>query len=149
MRRAVTVLAALLVACSPAFAALRISFDPGGRLSDYIDKYIMLRDAEAKIIIDGMCISACTLIVGIMPDDSVCVTSNARLVFHSAKKGNDEHSSEGTRLAWNMYPEKVRAILRAKGWDGDDSARNEHPDLIYVEGAELRSIYRDCSVPSA
>jgi hypothetical protein len=148
MRRAVTVLAALLFASSPSFAALRISFDPGGRLIEYIEKYTMLRDAEAKIIIDGMCISACTLITGIMPDDSVCVTQSARLVFHSAK-GGDLHSSEGTRLAWHIYPEKVRTILRARGWDGDDSTKNEHPDLIYVEGAELRAIYRDCAAPSA
>jgi hypothetical protein len=148
MRRLVAAFAACCLLASNANAALRIKFDPGGRLIDYIEKYNMLREAEAKIMIDGLCISACTLITGIIEDANVCVTNNARLAFHSASYGDTgAHASEGTRLAWSIYPEKVRALLRAKGWDGDDPKVNAHPDLIYVEGEELRTIYRDCSAP--
>jgi hypothetical protein len=147
MRRLAAAIAACLLLVSHAHAALRIKFDPGGRLIDYIEKYNMLREAEAKIIIDGLCISACTLITGIIEDANVCVTNNARLAFHSASySANDAHAPEGTRLAWAIYPEKVRALLRARGWDGDKpNDENAHPNLIYVEGVELRTIYRDCN----
>jgi hypothetical protein len=145
MRRLVAAFAAVCLLASNANAAVRIKFDPGGRLIDYITKYNEWREMEAKVIIDGLCISACTLITGIIDDANVCVTNNARLAFHSARySANDEHASEGTRLAWNIYPEKVRALLRARGWDGDDPEKNNRPNLIYIEGDALRTIYRDC-----
>jgi hypothetical protein len=36
-----------------------------------------LRDAGEQIVIDGTCSSACTLVLGIVPHDRICVTSNA------------------------------------------------------------------------
>jgi hypothetical protein len=146
MRRFAAVLLFAFFVATPASAAMRITFDPGGTLLEFITKYYQWKDWGMNVVIDGMCISACTLITGILENDKVCVTERARLAFHSARYSiNDEHASEGTRLAWNIYPEKVRALLRAKGWDGDDPEKNKHPDLIYVEGDELRTIYRDCN----
>jgi hypothetical protein len=138
-----TILAALVVLISAdSRAALRINFDSGGSLAAYIEKYQALRDAEAKVVIDGVCISACTLITGFLNEDQVCVTPRARMAFHSAQ-AKGEHSSEGTRLMWSMYPERVRLILLKRGWNGD-SPQNEHADLIYVEGEELKIIYPGC-----
>jgi hypothetical protein len=37
-----------------------------------------------QIVIDGTCSSACTLVLGIVPHDRICVTSNAVLGFHAA-----------------------------------------------------------------
>jgi hypothetical protein len=146
MRRVFAAVAAICLLVTNANAAMRITFDPGGRLIEYIEKYYQWRSLEASVVIDGMCISACTLIVGILKPEKVCVTENARLAFHSARySANDEHASEGTRLAWNIYPPHVRALLIARGWNGDDPAVNAHPDLIYIEGDDLRTIYRDCA----
>ena len=129
---------------------LRITFDGGGRITDYIERYSALRLAGGRVIIDGLCISACTMVTGLMPASQVCVTPYAQLAFHSAAQidpitGERAHSSEGTRLVWNVYPDKVRALLRAKSWNGEDSKINEHPDLIYVAGDELRTLIRPCA----
>jgi hypothetical protein len=146
MRRVFAAVAAICLLASNAHAAIRITWDPGGRLVEYIEKYNQWREWRVDVVIDGMCISACTLITGIIEPSKVCVTENARLAFHSARySANDEHASEGTRLAWNIYPPKVRALLISKGWNGDDPAVNAHPDLIYIEGDDLRTIYRDCA----
>lgn len=120
-----------------------ITYDGGGVIGDFIDKYTKWREYGSHVRIDGMCISACTLITGLIPSDRVCVTPRARLAFHSARRGYT-HSSQGTRLIWHVYPEEVRALLRAKGWDGDDATTNDHINLIYVEGPELLGIYHTC-----
>jgi len=154
---AVLVLAALVVAAwlcfppgsKPEPETLRITFDGGGRIDQYIERYSALRLAGGRVVIDGLCISACTMVTGLMPAERVCVTPYAQLAFHSAAMvdplGNHAHSAEGTRLVWNVYPENVRALLRAKSWDGEDAEANEHPGLIYVAGDELRTLIRPCA----
>jgi len=129
---------------------LRITFDGGGRVTDYIERYSALRVSGGRVVIDGLCISACTLVTGLMPDDRMCVTPFAQLAFHSAAQinpmtGERAHSSEGTRLVWDLYPAKVRAALLAKAWNGEDKAINEHPDLIYIADDALRSLVRPCA----
>jgi hypothetical protein len=126
---------------------LRITFDGGGRITDYIERYSALRLSGGRVVIDGMCVSACTLVTGLLPDERQCVTPFAQLAFHSAAQidpmtGERAHSSEGTRLVWNLYPAKVRSALLAKQWNGEDKAVNEHAELIYIAGDELRSLVR-------
>ena len=75
-----------MFALSPADAAYRITFDMGGQLSSFITKYQALRDANAHVVIDGECVSACTLVTTLEPKD-VCITPRAVLGFipHSSK----------------------------------------------------------------
>src|SRR5438105_10176034 len=67
-----------------AAAVVRITDDRGGNIGAYWSRYMTLRDAGEEIVIDGTCSSACTLVLGIMPHDRICVTSNALLGFHAA-----------------------------------------------------------------
>lgn len=121
----------------------RITLDPGGSIGAFYLNYAAERQAGTRYVIDGLCISACTLILGTIPDDRVCVTPYARMAFHSASQG-EAFSAEGTRLAWHIYPEKVRAFLKDKfNWDGE-GATAEHPDLMYLEGEDLLTIYQPC-----
>lgn len=125
----------------------RIRIDGGGVLGEYIDRYNHLRASGARVVIDGLCISACTMVVGLIPENRVCATPFGQLAFHSASatsRMGRQHSSEGTRLLWAIYPQKVRDLLIAKNWDGDDETKNEHPNLIYVAGDELHTIVRPC-----
>lgn len=123
--------------------AFVISFDGGGVIDDYIEKYNALRQAGGRIVLDGMCISACTLVTALIPNDRVCVTPFAQLAFHSASDGRmGTFAKEGTRLIWHYYPSWVRRYLQDKGWDGDGD--NAHPDLIYMDNEKLREVYREC-----
>ena len=69
---------------SAARADYRITRDHGGMVDEYKAKYALIRDRGERIIIDGICNSACTLLLGIVPLDRVCVTPRASLGFHMA-----------------------------------------------------------------
>ncbi len=127
-----------------------VGTSPGGAVFEFMLDYEDLRRAGYKLRIDGTCISACTLFTGIFPKDRVCVTQHAALAFHSASVGYGQHSPEGTRIIWRSYPEEIRALLRARGWDGEPASLAENPNaneqktLIYIEYPELRKIYQEC-----
>jgi hypothetical protein len=124
-------LAALLIVIAlsvPVQSAQRIMIDWGGRLDHYIERYNEWRRNGDLVVVDGMCISACTLVTGLIEHHRLCATP-----FRTFAR-------EATRIVWRIYPPAVREILRRHGWqDGMD-----HPDLIYVEGKELYSIIRPC-----
>jgi hypothetical protein len=60
-------------------AAVRIVEDSGGRIRTYVDRYEGVRSAGENVVIDGYCVSACTIVLGTVPHDKICVTRRARL----------------------------------------------------------------------
>jgi hypothetical protein len=104
-----------------AAADYRITWDPGGLLDQYKAKYTVVRDRGERVIIDGMCSSACTLVLGIVPLSRVCVTPRARLGFHMAyydeatTDGSKVLSYEGTAEVMSYYPEKVKEWIGRHG----------------------------------
>ena len=82
----ITPLALLLVLLTgaPARADLHITRDHGGYVEEYKAKYKRIRDRKERVIIDGICNSACTLVFGIVPMNKICVTPKASVGFHQA-----------------------------------------------------------------
>lgn len=124
-----------------ASAEVRITEDRGGAVTAYIHKYQALRAAGEHIVIDGPCLSSCTLFTGIVPRDHVCVTSHAELGFHLASYYNDasrtfEPTQAGTRVVMNIYPEFIRAWIGRHG--------GLKPELMMMSAAELRAFYPSC-----
>lgn len=112
-------------------APISITSSPGGAIFEFMAKYDKLRESGRKVRIDGLCVSACTLVTGLVPAERVCVTPYGTMAFHSAAIETplgDVYSKEGTELIWNIYPESIHKLLKAKGWDGASA----HPELIYV-----------------
>lgn len=137
-----TLLAALLACALSAQSALadyRITFDGGGLIAEFIDKYVLFRTSGVKVVIDGMCLSACAMVTSI-PADRVCVTPSAVLGFHSATDRHGEYNLQSTGVVWHFFPQAIRALVEAKGWDG----LSEHADFVYLEFDELKTIYRVC-----
>ena len=54
-----------------ASADVRIVNDPGGEVSSYLRTFYEMRATGERIVIDGPCLSACTLLTGIVPRDHV------------------------------------------------------------------------------
>lgn len=141
-------------ALGPAYSALTtkppvthtITFDPGGVLVERYEGFAKMRNEGVHIRIDGFCISACTMVAGLIPDDQVCITPYAKLAFHAAFTidilGERRFSPEGTEFLWHIYPEKVRALLRAKGWESPDV---DQPTLIIIDGEDLKNVFRLCN----
>src|SRR5271155_4696577 len=73
-----------VLAAVPARADLHITRDHGGYVDEYKAKYARIRDHHERVIIDGICNSACTLVFGIVPMNKICVTPRASLGFHQA-----------------------------------------------------------------
>lgn len=127
-------------------AAYRITFDEGGIVDSYIEKYTTLRLAGASVVIDGPCLSACALIAGLLPAQNVCVTERAVLGFHSIDElnrhtGEHRYHREATRLYWRMLPPLVRGRIISNGWDGE----SEHPELVFLEGDEFEGVFERCA----
>jgi hypothetical protein len=133
--------AALLLSISIASAAaVRISDDHGGQIGAYLAKYHALRAAGERVEIDGLCASACTMILGAIPRNHICVTPQAVLEFHTAwdPGPSSEHviSDAGNRILWSNYPGAVRRWIIEHGGLGHQ--------IIDLRGAELAAIYPPC-----
>jgi hypothetical protein len=63
---------AAALSTSSADAAMWITGDRGGTILDYAERFRQARAAGESVIIDGICLSACTMVIGIIPRDRVC-----------------------------------------------------------------------------
>ena len=121
VRMRVLCLIVALLWCGPAFADLRITRDFGGFVDQYKTKYAKVRDKGERVIIDGICNSACTLVLGIEPMNKICVTPRASLGFHQAYYdkaftfGIKVTSAEGTSDLMSYYPDTVKDWIRRNG----------------------------------
>jgi hypothetical protein len=142
MRVSAAILGVLLVAvaASPSLSAVRITSDPGGQIGPYMAKLDALRNSGQSVIIDGPCLSACTMVLGVIPRDHLCVTPRARLGFHAAwrlnEAGRQVTSPDGTELLMSVYPQPVRDWIARRG--------GLSPHLMYLTGNELASMYPVC-----
>jgi hypothetical protein len=85
-----------------AMAVVRIKADPGGQIGPYLETLVALRSSGERVIIDGPCISACTLVLGVIPRDRICVTTRARLGFHAAWHPGDDGRPVTSRAATQL-----------------------------------------------
>lgn len=130
---------AALVA-TDASATMRITDDPGGRIGTYVEAYNAVRSRGERVVIDGVCLSACTLVLGIVPRDRICVTRRATLGFHAAwmpgPEGRPIHSTAGTQALWELYPQHVKRWINARG--------GLSGKMKFLRGRELTSMYPEC-----
>jgi hypothetical protein len=142
MKYVVGVLAAILLILnvSDASSAVRITNDPGGQIGAYVTKYHRMALAGESVIIDGLCASACTIVLSELPPDRICVTSRATLGFHAAWNfGPDGHTftdPEATLMLYSAYPKPVRRWIARRG--------GLRPHIIFLRGKSLQEMYRAC-----
>jgi hypothetical protein len=109
------------LAVTPARADLHITSDHGGYVEEYKVKYERIRERRERVIIDGICNSACTMVFGIVPMNKICVTPRASLGFHQAYYdkaftfGMKVISYEGTSDLMSYYPQPVREWIARNG----------------------------------
>lgn len=119
-----------------------IKNDGGGDILQYIAKYLYLQLRGERVVIDGDCLSACTLALGLLAKDRRCFTNEARLGFHAAwiEFGTSRiRDPLGTGVFWLVYPAEIRRWISGHG--GLTSR------VIYLEGKELAAMYPPCRRP--
>jgi hypothetical protein len=120
-------------------ASERIADDSGGRIGTYLTKYEALRRSGRRVVIDGTCASACTLFLGVIPHDRICVTPRAVLAFHAAwdlSLSGLQTNTPATKYLWSRYPDGVRRWIARHG-----GLRSE---TIYLGGRDLAAMFPSC-----
>jgi hypothetical protein len=129
-----------VISVSSASAGVRIVSDAGGQIGPYLEQLVALRSSGERVIIDGPCLSACTMVLGVIPRERICVTRRARLGFHAAwhpgSNGRPITSRGGTQLLMDIYPPNVRRWIARKG--------GLTQRMVYLHGRELASMYQTC-----
>ena len=131
---------ALLLAVAPAPAEVRILGSPGGQVGPFLDIFDQVRASGERVVIDGPCLSACTLVLSVVPNNRICVTRRAVLGFHAARsidrRGRIYSEPEASQAVLEAYPSPVRNWIRRRG---GLTAR-----LLLLRGRELAAIYPSC-----
>jgi hypothetical protein len=133
--------AIVVSAIAPAKAEMRIAEDRGGQIGHYLQNFAMLRSSGERVVVDGNCLSACTLVLGVIPRNRICATSRARFGFHAAwmpdERGRPITSRMGTQALWDVYPASVRRWINKNG----GLTRR----MIFLQGKSLDGIVQSCS----
>ena len=134
-------LALLLFAlAAPASAEVRILASPGGEVGPFLDLFARVRASGERVVIDGPCLSACTLVLSAVPNNRICVTRRAVLGFHAARsmdtRGRMYAEPEASAVVLETYPSPVRSWIRRHG---GLSSR-----VLLLRGRELAAIYPVC-----
>jgi hypothetical protein len=141
VRRAIFTVVFLLLSPASAFADVRIVASPGGEVGEYLQLFAAVRESGQRVVIDGPCYSACTLVLSTIPRSRICVTPRAVLGFHAARwvdrSGRVYSAAAETRVVTASYPAGVRAWIKRNG------GLTGRP--IYLRGRELAALYPRCS----
>ena len=132
--------AALFAAILPARAEIRILASPGGQVGPFLELFERVRQSGERVVIDGPCLSACTLVLMTVPEERICVTRRAVLGFHAARsidgRGRTYAEPDASRAVLESYPEPVRDWISRRG--GLTSR------MLLLRGRELAAIYPRC-----
>ena len=125
---------------TPAAAEVRILASPGGEVGPFLDLFERVRASGERVVIDGPCLSACTLVLSTVPTERICVTRRAVLGFHAARsmdaRGRLYAEPEASAAVLQAYPSPVRNWIRRRG--GLTSR------VLLLRGRELAAIYPLC-----
>lgn len=131
---------ALWAGLTSARADVRILSSPGGQVGPFIELFDRVRQSGERVVIDGPCLSACTLVLMTVPNERICVTRRAVLGFHAARsmdrRGRLYAEPEASKAVHEAYPEPIRNWISRRG--GLTSR------MLLLRGRELAAIYPRC-----
>src|SRR5438874_10718424 len=81
----------------------------GGSVAQYNARWAGLAARGVDVRIVGPCQSACTILLGHIPRNKICVTPAARFGFHLARR------QDATQMLWSAYQPDIRSWLDGHG----------------------------------
>ena len=127
-----------------ASATMWIVDDRGGQIGKYLQTFAKVRSTGERVVVNGDCLSACTLLLGLVPSNQICATPRARFGFHVASTPNIEGYTvtnvRATRAMWSTYPPSVQRWIDQHG--------GLSRQMIYMEGHSLDGIVATCDGPT-
>src|SRR3981189_396048 len=138
--RVILVMVSFGAGIAPGRAEVRILASPGGQVGPFLDMFDRVRESGERVVIDGPCLSACTLVVSTVPRERICVTRRAVLGFHAAtsrdRRGRRIAEPAATKGVPAAYPPDVGGWIQRRG--GLTSR------LILLRGRELAAMFPSC-----
>jgi hypothetical protein len=135
VRRFIFAIVLTAIAAAPALAEVRIMSSAGGPVVGYLEFFSKVRKLGERVVIEGPCLSACTVVLSTIPRNRICVTSRAVLGFHAPIVADQYR--EITRAINATYPPAVRAWIKHNG--------GLTQNVILLRGQELAALYPHCS----
>ena len=121
----------LLVAPSLANAkTVQIFDDRGGLVIAYQMQWAMLAPQRVNVQIAGPCVSACTILLGYIPREKICVSSRASLGFHLATP------DFVTQDLLRAYPLDIRLWIAQHG--------GLTHQIIWLQAPDIYGYFRKC-----
>lgn len=119
---------------------IHIRHDPGGDVGLYQVKAAVAKELKLNVVIDGVCASACTLLIG-LPNSQVCVTGRARLHFHRARlarpmKAGHALVKKVNAEIFDSYPAGIRNWITKRGGLTDR--------MLKMRPAEVATFFQPC-----
>jgi hypothetical protein len=126
------VLASLLLFAPPVANAktVQIIDDRGGLVIAYQMQWTMLAPQSVNVQIRGPCVSACTILLGYIPRERICVSSTASLGFHLA---TPDFVTEDLLRA---YPLDIRLWIAQHG--------GLTHQIIWLQAPDIYGYFRKC-----
>jgi len=140
LMKTLLLLVAIVVTAVPADAVVRVRYNMGGLMTSFEADLSNMRWRGEKFVIDGPCYSACTMALGALPRDQVCVTPRAVLGFHSAwnfdLSGRRVTNYVATQELRNTYPPEINRWIDLHG--------GLEPRLKTLRGKALAALVPRC-----
>ncbi|MEA2947506.1 MAG: hypothetical protein QOI40_2836 [Alphaproteobacteria bacterium] len=128
---ATAIAGALCVLAAPATAETIDVFDShGGSVVQYNERWSGLASRGVDVRIVGPCQSACTILLGHIPRNKICVMPNARFGFHLAKK------EFATGMLWNAYQGDIQSWINQHG--------GLKTDFVWMGAPDIYRFFRKC-----
>ncbi len=104
--------------------------DHGGSVVAYGHRWARLAGRGVDVKIVGPCQSACTVLLGHIPRNRICVTPQASFGFHLAK------TAKATELLRAAYAPDIKAWIRKRG--------GLTPDFKWMKAPDTYRFFRRC-----
>jgi hypothetical protein len=108
--------------------------EPGGSVIDHWVKYAEVNKAYDRVVIDGRCKSSCTMLLGIVPLDKICITPRGYFMFHAAHNSDRSFNARETGTMMNVYAPPVR------DWVIQHHALDQVDPYTYLYSRDVRFI---------
>jgi len=141
----------------PEITRYTIRDDPGGRLDEYNQSIVELKKSNSGIRLDGMCASACTMMVFPEFGLDICTTSNGSLGIHhpfmmspdnqigysipAIKKAQEVWSE----VFYKKYPQWLQKYIDDNGGAPDVYTGAQPSDMLRVPFTELSKHMEICN----
>ena len=120
----------LLLAIPAAAETIDVYDNHGGSVAQYNARWAGLAARGVDVRIIGPCQSACTVLLGHIPRNKICVTPAARFGFHLARR------QDATQTLWNAYQADIRGWINAHG--------GLQKDFVWMGAPDIYRYFRKC-----